>query len=147
MRDQLACAARRSRRGIATVTTIVLLSIAAVTVTILATTFAMDVRRTQAVAEEAQLSELLHVGALVGMEKLNGNGNLRDQKSTVSLPAGLKGYEVQLSYEVVKPRQSVALMIRASHGGRYVEERVVCRQDAGVWRVARVEEIKQSEAK
>jgi hypothetical protein len=85
----------KHRTGFAMITAIMLLSLTAVTITLLGSALVNQARRTQLAAEDAQLRQLLVAGADIARTKLSSSGSF-----TVDLPPSLRDESAALTIQI-----------------------------------------------
>jgi hypothetical protein len=126
-----------NRPGFAMVTAIMLLSLAAITVTLLGVTITNQVRRTEMAAEDAQLRQLLSAGAAVAQTRVASNSSGR---FSISLPDALKQLSAELTVDIhdVSPAQKIA-EVDASLDNHHRSQRLTFALQNGAWQISRAD--------
>jgi type II secretory pathway component PulK len=89
--------ARKHRSGFAMITAIMLLSLTAMTITLLGVTLANQARRTQFASEDAQLRQLLTAGTAFAQARIQSDSSGR---FSVALPDALKQDFAELTVDI-----------------------------------------------
>ena len=119
--------ASRARRGFALIVAITLLGLVGATLAVMATTFAGEVRRTQNMAAETQLRQMLIAGEAVAQTRA---GSVITQPIAVHLPAQLGNAKLTISGQAAKMR------IEAEYEGRHASQVIAFVKDGGKWKTA-----------
>jgi type II secretory pathway pseudopilin PulG len=129
----------RQRSGFAMVTAIVLLGLVALTLAALGSAFIFQSRRTRALAEDAQLRQLLLAGALEAQSRLADS--TLEQRVSIPLPAELadRGATLVLQPQPDAPPGQAILRIEAALPRHRMAQRLTLSQTAGRWQINNAE--------
>lgn len=122
---------RAKNSAFAAVMAIMLIGLVGATLAAMAVTFAADARRTRAAAEDAQLRQLLIVGAADVQERLNRGATSFDIKSTA--PA-----DAQLRLTAVAEGDGVEAVVVVTMGSRTSRQTLRFTRAAGQWKLSEV---------
>lgn len=119
------------RRGFAMITAIVLLSLTAMTITILGVTVLSQGRRTRILTEDAELRELLTAGAAFAKSQIQSNST---GHFPVPLPETLAHDSAELTVDIRSDSVSArSADIEASLPHHHQSERVTFESRDGIW--------------
>ena len=132
---------RRSRRGFAVLTAIVLTALVAVAIAAALSVFRTNLSRTAAVASDAQLRQLLLAGERVARARLASPADGAGQGERVELPAALPQDGATLHIDAVGPRTegAAAFRVTATLSGRRASQTLRYENRAGGWALADAE--------
>jgi type II secretory pathway pseudopilin PulG len=127
------------RSGFAMVTAIVLMGLVALTLAALGSAFVVQSHRTQALAEDAQLRQLLLAGALEAQSRLAAS--TLEQRVSIPLPAELadRGASLILQPDPDAPAGQAILRIEAALPRHRMAQRLTLSQTAGRWQITNAE--------
>jgi hypothetical protein len=128
-----------TRRGFAMLTAIALIGLVAVAMAAAAAVFRLDLRRTTAVMEDAQLRQLLVAGERAAREKLPAApGPVSASEAPVSLPPALTTRGATLAVHLSKgPEGDDAIAtVEAALAGRVATQTLTYQRGPAGWRVA-----------
>jgi len=129
----------RHRPAFAMVTAIVLMGLIALTLAALGTAFVIQSRRTLALAEDAQLRQLLLAGALEAQSRLAASA--LDKNIPIALPDELRdrGAALALHPEPNAPTGQAIIQIDAALPRHRMSQRVMLLQIDGRWQITAAE--------
>jgi type II secretory pathway pseudopilin PulG len=129
----------RHRPAFAMVTAIVLMGLIALTLAALGTAFVIQSRRTLALAEDAQLRQLLLAGALEAQSRLAASA--LDKNIPIALPDELRdrGASLSLQPEPSPPASQTVIRIEAALPHHRMAQRLTLAQTDGRWQVIAAE--------
>ena len=136
----------RTRRGFATVTAVLMTALVSMALALTAHLYAQEARRTMQQRTHAQLRQLLLAGGTLAQDQLAGDPLNRKQDLAPTLPAGLVESAGWLTIGL-RPGDAadrcVATVV-AGFGNQVAEQRLVLAREAGVWRIAEAQVVRQS---
>ena len=128
----------RSRPAFAAATAITLLALVGVVIASLATTFALDAKRTTASAEGAQLRQLLLAGAVSAVDRLNHQQQASPAEWDVPLPASLVERPASLTVALTFAPDGVSATakVNASVSGKSARQALTFQRAGEQWKIA-----------
>jgi hypothetical protein len=125
--------ATKHRSGFAMITAIMLLSLTAMTITLLGVTLSNQARRTQFAVEDAQLRQLLTAGTAFAQTRIQSDSSGR---FSVPLPDGLKQESAELTVEIhAGPSGNKIAEVNASLPHHRLSQQLTFSSQNGVWQM------------
>ena len=127
--------ATKHRAGFAMITAIMLLSLTAMTITLLGVTLANQARRTQSATEEAQLRQLLTAGTAFVQTRISSDASGR---FSVALPDALKQDSAELTVDISADSAGEKIaQVDASISHHHLSQQLTFSSQNGVWRITK----------
>ena len=135
----------QTRRGVATITAVLLTGYLALALAMTASLLAQELRRTAQQRTRAQLRQLLLAGGALAQERLSADAANRTQDLASTLPAVLTDAGARLTVSLrpgAAPERCVATVV-AGLGHQAAEEHLVLSRESGVWRIVEAQVVQQ----
>lgn len=131
---------RRSHRSaFAAATAITFLAFAGVILGALMASFALDVKRSAATADNTQLRQLLLAGAAAARDRLEDSATADSSQFELSLPATLdQDDHLSVTLTIGTPTSTATADIQATVGQSSARQRLTFRRTATTWQVVEV---------
>lgn len=126
------------RRGFAGILAITLLILVATTLAVVASSFSADARRTRVAIADAQLRQLLAVGALTATEHLR-SGTISSERQTIDLPLELKDISATLAVSMSVANGTATVLVEAALEADHARQVLRFEQRDGDWSIAAAE--------
>lgn len=128
----------RARSAFAAATAITLLALVGVVIASLATSFALDAKRTAAGADDAQLRQLLLAGAASAVDRLNHQQPTSPAEWDVPLPSSLVDRQASLnaSLSLAAEGDSATAIVNATFSGKTARQTLTFKRSAERWTIA-----------